>query len=77
MPSFGPPAESGVHPAFDGHDVVDLRAAGDQDQAVAYAALDGEIMKPLHIDPVDVVMGNDRGDQRGFGAGFLNGVQHF
>ena len=77
MPSLGPPAESGVHPAFDGHGVIDLRAARDQDKAVANAALDGKIMKPLHVDPVDVVVGDDRRYQCGFGAGFLDGVQHF
>jgi hypothetical protein len=60
MPPLGPPAESGIHPALDGHSVIDLRAARDQDKAAAYAALDGKIMKPSHVDPVDVVVGNDR-----------------
>jgi hypothetical protein len=60
MLPLGPPAESGIHPAFNGHGVIDLRAASDQDKTVSYASLDGKIMKPPHVDPVDVVVGNDR-----------------
>lgn len=71
MPPLGPPAESGIHPALDGHGVIDLCAARNQDNAVSYASLDGKIMKPPHVDPVDVVVGNDRRNQCGFGTGFL------
>ena len=77
MPPFGPPAESRIHSTLDGHGVIYLCAARYQDNAVSYASLDGKIMKSPHVDPVDIVVGNDRGNQCGFGAGFLDCVQHF
>ena len=31
MPPLGPPAESSIHPSFDSHGVIGLRAARDYD----------------------------------------------
>jgi hypothetical protein len=56
------PAEAGIHATGRGDVMRHLRPTGNQEELLSDAALHGEIMQPLHIDAMDIIVRDDRGD---------------
>ena len=68
MVPFGAAAEAFVDSGFAGQGGNHLRSSRDDDDFVADAPFDGVFVDFFHIPIVDVVVGDDRGDEDGVGV---------
>jgi hypothetical protein len=58
-------AETGVHPAVHGQIVINLRSAGNEQEAVSYVSFHGDIADSPHVDLMNSPVGDDQTGKNG------------